>query len=321
MNNNMSNFTSVSTFLLLEFSNVRELQIVHFFVFLALYLIAITGNLLIIIAVTLDHHLHTPMFFFVLNLAMMDIGTISVIVPKSMAMSLTNNRSISFSGCVAQVFSYMFCVSSDFFLLIIMAHDRYVAICNPLQYERIMHKGACLQMVVIMWITSLSYAILHTGGTFANTFCSNMVNQFFCEVPQLLKLTCSKTFLVEGGLLILSCIIGLGGFIFIIITYFQIFAAVLRIPSVHGQKKALSTCLPHLVVVSVFTFTGVFAYAKPPSNISSGLDLAFAVMYTIIPSILNPLIYGMRNKELKTALRKLLDLEFSSKIIFKHLHN
>ncbi|XP_042331443.1 LOW QUALITY PROTEIN: olfactory receptor 14A16-like [Sceloporus undulatus] len=306
MKDNMINVTSISTFLLLEFTNVRDLQIAYFFVFLALYLMAITGNLLIIIAVTLDLHLHTPMFFFLLNLAVMDIGTISVTVPKSMAMSLTNNRSISFSGCVAQVFSYFFCLSSDFFLLIIMALDRYVAICNPLQYGRVMHKGACLQMVATVWIIGLSYAILHTGGTFANTFCSNMVNQFFCEVPQLLKLTCSKTFLVEGGLLILSCIIGLGGFIFIIITYVQIFAAVLSIPSVHGQKKALSTCLPHLVVVSVFIFSAVFAYGKPPSNTSSDLDLAVAVIYAIIPPILNPFIYSMRNKELKAALRKLL---------------
>ncbi|XP_042300157.1 olfactory receptor 14A16-like [Sceloporus undulatus] len=321
MKDNISNLTFISTFLLLEFSNVRELQIVYFFVFLALYLMAITGNLLIIIAVTLDHHLHTPMFFFLLNLAMMDIGTISVIVPKSMAMSLTNNRSISFSGCVAQVFFYIFCLASDFFLLIIMAHDRYVAICKPLQYERIMHKGACLQMVVIMWITSLSYAILHTGGTFANAFCSNVVNQFFCEIPQLLKLSCSKTYLVELGLLVLSCIMTLGCFIFIIITYFQIFAAVFRIPSVHGQKKAISTCLPHLVIVSVFVFSGVCTYANPPSNTSSGLDLVFSVMYAIIPSILNPLIYSMRNKQLKTALWKLLDLKFPSKIICKHLQN
>ncbi|XP_042329668.1 olfactory receptor 14I1-like [Sceloporus undulatus] len=317
----MSNFTSISTFLLLEFSNVRELQIVYFFVFLALYLMAITGNLLIIIAVTFDHHLHTPMFFFLLNLAIMDIGTISVMIPKSMAMSLTNNRSISLSGCVAQVFFYIFCLSSDFFLLIIMAHDRYVAICNPLQYERIMHKGACLQMIATVWIIGLSYAILHTGGTFANTFCSNVVNQFFCEIPQLLKLSCTKTYLVEVGLVVISCIIALGCFIFIIITYFQIFAAVLRIPSVHGHKKALSTCLPHLVVVSVFIFTGVFAYAKPPSNTSSDLDLAFAVMYAITPSILNPLIYSMRNKELKTALWKLFDLELLFKIISKNLCN
>ncbi|XP_042329666.1 olfactory receptor 14A16-like [Sceloporus undulatus] len=309
MKDNMSNLTFISTFLLLEFSNIRELQIVHFFVFLALYLMGITGNLLIILAVTLDHRLHTPMFFFVLNLAMMDIGTISVTIPKSMAISLTNNRSISFSGCVAQVFCYVFCLSSDFFLLIIMALDRYVAICNPLQYGRVMHKGACLQMVATVWIIGLSYAILHTGGTFTNTFCSNVISQFFCEVPQLLKLSCSKIFLVEGGLLIISCMIALGGFIFIIITYVRIFAAVLRIPSVHGQRKALSTCLPHLVVVSVFIFTSLFAYGKPPSNTSSDLDLAFAVIYVIIPPILNPFIYSIRNKELKAALWKLLDLE------------
>ncbi|XP_034992544.2 olfactory receptor 14A16-like [Zootoca vivipara] len=309
----MHNLTSMPAFLLLGFSDIRELQILHFFVFLALYLMAIIGNLLIIIAFVLDHHLHTPMYFFLMNLAMMDIGTISVVVPKSMAISLLNSRSISYSGCVAQVFFYFLFGTSDFFLLTIMAHDRNVAICNPLHYETIMHKGACNQMVAILWIASLLFAMLHTGSIFANTFCSNAVNQFFCEVPTLLKLSCSDYYLVEVGFLVLSWSMGLGCFIFIIITYIQIFSTVLKIPSVHGQKKALSTCLPHLTVVSVVLFSGVFAYARPPSDASSYTDISFAVIYTIIPPTLNPFIYSMRNKEIKAALWKLLDLGHSFK--------
>ncbi|XP_061445968.1 olfactory receptor 14I1-like [Rhineura floridana] len=315
----MTNFTSVSTFLLWEFSEVRELQILHFFVFLALYLTTITGNLLIIAAVVLDHHLHTPMYFFLTNLAMMDIGIVSVIIPKSMTNSITNSTSISYSACVAQVFFYLFFESSDLSLLTVMAHDCYVAICNPLQYETIMHRGACIQMATIGWILSLLYAMLHTSSTFANTFCSNAVSQFFCEIPKLLKLSCSDFYLVEVGLLLLGCNIALGCFIFIIITYMQIFSAVLRIPSVHGQKKALSTCLPHLTVVSVLVFTGIFAYARPSTDDPSDLDIAFGMIYTIIPPLLNPFIYSMRNKEIKTALWKLLEYGHSSKTLLKIL--
>nr|XP_003224621.2 PREDICTED: olfactory receptor 14A16-like [Anolis carolinensis] len=305
------------TLLLLQFSDIRVLQIFHFFIFLALYLMAVIGNLLIIIAIVFDHHLHTPMYFFLFNLATIDLGTISVIVPKLMAMSLKGDGSISHYGCAAQVFFYLFFASLDLVVLTVMAHDRYIAICNPLHYERIMHKEACLQMVAIGWATSLLYATLHTGGTFAITFCSNMISQFFCEIPQLLKLSCSRIYLVEVGLLIVSCGMTVGCFIFITVTYVQVFTTVLRIPSVHRQKKALSTCLPHLTVVSMLVFCGLFAYAKPPTGTSSKLDLAFAVVYTILPPMLNPFVYSMRNKEIKTALWKLLDFAISSKSILK----
>ncbi|XP_061447793.1 olfactory receptor 14I1-like [Rhineura floridana] len=313
----MSNSSSVSTFLLWEFSEVRELQILYVFLFLALYFTAMTGNLLIIAAVALDHHLHKPMYFFLTNLALMDLGIVSVIIPKSMTNSIMNNWSISYSGCVAQVFFYFFFGASDLSLLTVMAHDRYVAICNPLQYETIMHKGACLQMAAIVWFTSLLYAMLHTSSTFANTFCSNAVNQFFCEIPKLLKLSCSDFYLVEIGLIALGFFVGLGCFIFIIITYMQIFSAVLRIPSVHGKKKALSTCLPHLTVVLLLIFSGLFAYARAFNDVPSDLDISFAVIYTIIPPTLNPFIYCMRNKEIKTALWKFLNFADSSKTIFR----
>ncbi|XP_061446367.1 olfactory receptor 14I1-like [Rhineura floridana] len=315
----MNNLTTMSTFLLRELSELQELQILYVFLFITLYLTTLMGNLLIIVAVALDRHLHKPMYFFLANLAMMDVGSVSVMIPKSVANSIMNSRSISYSGCVAQVFFYFFFATSDFFLLTVMAHDRYVAICSPLQYERIMHKGACIQMAAIVLLTSLLYAILHTCGTFANTFCSNVVNQFFCEVPTLLKLSCSDFYLVEVGLLLLGCITALGCFIFIIITYLQIFSTVLRIPSVHGQNKALSTCLPHLTVVSVFLISAVFAYARPPTESSSELDIAFAVIYAIIPPMLNPFVYSIRNKDIKTALWKLLDVRHSPKTIFRVL--
>ncbi|XP_054849836.1 olfactory receptor 14A16-like [Eublepharis macularius] len=311
----MPNLTTKPGFLLLEFSDIRELQILHFFLFLTVYLTAVTGNLLIIIAVALDHRLHTPMYFFLLNLAILDLGSISVTVPKAMANSLMNNRSISYPACVAQVFFLFFLGGSDFAILTIMAHDRYVAICNPLQYETIMHQGACIQMAISAWITGMLYGILNTGGTFAISFCSNVVNQFFCEVPQILKLSCSDIYLVEVGIIIFSFSLGVGCFIFIIVTYIQIFGTVLRIPSVQGQKKALSTCLPHLAVVSLLVFSGIFAYVRPRTHSSSELNVLFAIIYVILPPLLNPFIYSMRNKEIKTALMKLSNFWHLSKII------
>ncbi|XP_048372479.1 olfactory receptor 14A16-like [Sphaerodactylus townsendi] len=303
--NKIPNLTSPSEFLLLEFSDIRETQILYFFAFLTVYLTAVTGNLLIILTVALDRHLRTPMYFFLMSLAVLDLGSVSVMVPKAMANSLMNSRSISYSGCVAQVFFLFLFLESDVFILTIMAHDRYVAICNPLQYETIMHRGACIQMVVSAWIAGILNGVLHTGGTFSITFCSNMIDQFFCEVPQILKLSCSDRYLVEVGLILFSLFLGIGYFIFIIVTYVQIFSVVLKIPSVHGQKKAISTCLPHLTVVSLFMFTAIFSYGRPHSYTSSDLNVLSAIMYAVLPPLLNPFIYSMRNKEIKIALLKL----------------
>ncbi|XP_053120414.1 olfactory receptor 14A16-like [Hemicordylus capensis] len=300
-----SNNSSVSEFLLLEFSDDREMQLLHFLLFLLWYLAIAAGNLLIICAVILDHHLHTPMYFFLMNLAIQDLGSVSVIVPKSIANSLLNTRHISFSGCVAQVLFFVVFSASDFALLTVMAYDRYVAICDPLQYEMVMNRQACIEMVACVWLTGLVYAILHTICTFATPFCSNVVNQFFCEIPQLLKLTCSDSYLIEMGVLGVSIIIGLGCFIFIIVTYVHIFTAVLRIPSVQGRQKAFSTCLPHLIVFSMLVFAGIFVYISP-SNTSSNLGLAFTVTYSMVPPMMNPVIYSMRNREIKNAVSKLI---------------
>ncbi|XP_066487529.1 olfactory receptor 14J1-like [Tiliqua scincoides] len=304
----MDNQTSISEFLLLEFSPTRELQILHFLLFLVLYWAAVTGNLLIISAVAFDRRLHTPMYFFLMNLALQDLGQVSVIIPKSMINSLLNTRHISYSCCVAQVLFFIIFAGSDFSLLTVMAYDRYVAICNPLQYEMIMNRTACMQMISGVWITGLLYGILHTCGTFAATFCSNVINQFFCEIPQLVKLYCSKVYQTEMLAVVISVLIVLGCFIFVITTYVQISREVLRIPSVQGKKKAFSTCLPHLIVLSTFIFTSCIAYLRTPSNTPSYMNLVFTIMYSTVPPMLNPVIYSMRNKDIKIALSKLLGL-------------
>uniref|UniRef100_A0A8C8RFD5 Olfactory receptor n=1 Tax=Pelusios castaneus TaxID=367368 RepID=A0A8C8RFD5_9SAUR len=298
-------------FLLLGFSDDRELQILHFVMFLGIYLAALIGNLLVITVIVLDHHLHTPMYFFLMNLSILDIGSISVTVPKSMANSLMNTRSISYAGCVLQVFLFFFFASADFALLTVMAYDRYVAICKPLHYETIMNRGACVQMAASAWISGLLNSALHTGNTFALSFCGgNMVDQFFCEIPQLLKLSCSDTYLGEVGVIAFNALLGLSLFVLISVSYVQIFTRVLKIPSELGRHKAFSTCLPHLIVVSLLLCTGTFAYLKPTSNSPSGLDLVVAVLYSVVPPMMNPVIYSMRNKEIKAALKKLTETRF-----------
>ncbi|XP_067173157.1 olfactory receptor 14A16-like [Apteryx mantelli] len=309
----MFNSSSLTEFLLLAFVDTWELQLLHFSLFLGIYLAALLGNGLIITAIACDHHLHTPMYFFLLNLSLLDLGTISTTVPKSVANSLWNTRAISYLGCAAQVFLFFFLLGGEYSLLTVMSYDRYVAICKPLHYGTIMGSRACVQMAVAAWASGFLHAALHTGNTFSMPLCQgNVVDQFFCEIPQILKLSCSDSYLREIGLLVVSGYLTFGCFIFIVLSYVQIFTAVLRIPSEQGRHKAFSMCLPHLAVVSLFVSTGIFAYLKPPSLSSPTLDLVVAVLYSVVPPTLNPLIYSMRNKELKDALRKVISWTFFS---------
>ncbi|XP_067159228.1 olfactory receptor 14A16-like [Apteryx mantelli] len=305
----MSNSSSLTEFLLLAFADTRELQLLHFSLFLGIYLAALMGNGLIITAIACDHRLHTPMYFFLLNLSVLDLGSISVTVPKSMANSLWDTKAISYSGCAVQVFFFLFLFAAEFYLLTVMAYDRYVAICRPLHYGTLMDSRACVKMAAVAWASGFFNAVVHTADTFSIPLCQgNTVDQFFCEVPPLLKLSCSDSYLREVGLIVVSLCLIFGFFIFIVLSYVQIFTAVLRIPSEQGRHKAFSMCLPHLAVVSLFISTVIFAYLKPPSISSPALDLVLSVLYAVVPPAVNPLIYSMRNKELKDALKKLVQL-------------
>ncbi|XP_027562871.1 olfactory receptor 14J1-like, partial [Neopelma chrysocephalum] len=300
----MSNSSSMAQFLLLTFTDRRELQLLHFCLFLGISLAALLANGLILSAVACDHHLHTPMGFFLLNLSLTDLGCICTTVPKAMHNSLWDTTTISYIGCAAQVF--FFFMSAEYFLLTIMCYDRYVAICKPLHYETLLGSRACAHMAAAAWATGFLYSLLHTTNTFSLPLCQgNALGQFFCEIPHILQLSCSGTYLREIGLLAFSAFPFLGCLIFIVFSYVQIFRAVLRIPSEQGWHKAFSTCLPHLAVVSIFVSTGTFAYLKPPSISSPSLDLALSVLYSVVPPALNPLIYSLRNQEIKDALRKM----------------
>ncbi|KAM9610995.1 olfactory receptor 14C36-like [Morphnus guianensis] len=303
----MSNSSSITQFLLLAFADTRELQLLHFWLFLGIYLAAFLGNGLIIIAVACDQHLHTPMYFFLLNLSLLDLGSISTTLPKSMANALLDTGAISYAGCSAQVFLFVFVMSSEFYLLTVMAYDRFIAICKPLHYGTLLGSRACANMAAAALGSGFLYAVLHTANTFSLPLCQgNAVNQFFCEIPQILKLSCSDSYLREIGLLVVSALIFGGCFVFIVLSYVQIFRAVLRIPSEQGRHKAFSTCLPHLAVVSPFLSTGMFSNLKPPSTSSPSLNLVVAVLYMVVPPTMNPLIYSMRNQELKDTLKKLI---------------
>ncbi|XP_066196426.1 olfactory receptor 14C36-like [Sylvia atricapilla] len=303
----MFNSSSISHFLLLALADRWQLQLLHFCLFLGISLVALLGNGLVIAAVTCGHHLHSSMFFFLLNLALSDLGSICTTVPKAMHNSLWDTRTISYAGCAAQVFLFVFFISAEFSLLTIMCHDRYVSICKPLHYRTLLGSRACAHMAAAAWTSGFLYALLHSSNTFSLPLChGNVLGQFFCEVPQILKLSCSHSKLRELGIILIGVFLAFGCFVFIVFSYVQIFQAVLRIPSEQGRHKAFSTCLPHLAVLCLFISTSFFAYLKPPSTSSPSLDLALPVLYSVVPPALNPLIYSLRNQELKAAVWTLM---------------
>ncbi|KAM4756009.1 olfactory receptor 14J1-like [Cyanocitta cristata] len=313
----MFNSSSISHFLLLALADTRQLQLLHFCLFLGISLAALLGNGLIISAVACGQHLHSPMFFLLLNLALTDLGSICTTVPKAMHNSLWGTRHISYSACAAQVFFFLFFLSAEYFLLTIMCYDRYVSICKPLHYGTLLGSRACAHMAAAAWASAFLYALMHTANTFSLPLCQgNALGQFFCEIPHILKLSCSKSYLRELGLIAVSVCLLFGCFVFIVFSYVQIFRAVLRIPSEQGRHKAFSTCLPHLAVVSLFLSTSAFAHLKPPSISSPSLDVAVSVLYSVVPPALNPLIYSLRNQELRDALRKVMTGYFSQVKIF-----
>ncbi|KFP22510.1 Olfactory receptor 14J1, partial [Egretta garzetta] len=295
----MSNSSSITQFLLLAFADTREMQLLHFWLFLGIYLAALLGNGLIITVVACDHRLHTPMYFFLLNLSLLDLGSISTTLPKSMANSFWDITAISYVGCVVQLFMFVFLLSAEYFLLTVMSYDRYVAICKPLHYGTLLGTRACVHMAAAAWGSGFLSAVLHMANAFSLPLCKgNALDQFYCEVPKILKLSCSNSYFRAVGLIVVSVCLALGCFVFIVVSYVQIFRAVMRIPSEQGRHKAFSTCLPHLAVVSLFLSTGIFSNLKPPSTSYPSLDLVVSFLYSVVPPAVNPIIYSMRNKEL-----------------------
>ncbi|XP_037364090.1 olfactory receptor 14C36-like [Talpa occidentalis] len=302
----MINSTMVTDFLLMGFSDVLDLRILYAFLFLLMYLATLLGNMLIITATTLDQNLHTPMYFFLRNLSILDMCYISVTVPNACVNSFTNNWAISVAGCAMQIFLVLWFASTELLFLTIMAHDRYVAICQPLHYPFIMNYQFCVRMTLASLFSGLIYAGVQTGNTFRLPFCqSNLVHQFFCDIPSLLRLSCSDTFNNEIVILIFAVVVGGGCFTFIVMSYVHIFSTMLKFTT-KEQRKAFSTCIPHILVVSVFLGSGSYVYLRPSVTSETIMDMILSVFYTIVPPFLNPIIYSLRNKQIKKTIKKVI---------------
>ncbi|XP_073077364.1 olfactory receptor 14A2-like [Manis javanica] len=303
----MANVTFVTVFFLLGFSEVWELQIVHGVLFLVVYLAVIMSNLLIITLITLDLQLQTPMYFFLKNLSLLDVFLVSVPIPKFIVNNLTHNTSISILGCASQVLLMTSFSAGEIFVLTAMSYDRYVAICCPLHYEVFMSSGTCALMAAVSWVTGGLFGAVYTAGTFSMPFCgSNVIPQFFCDVSSLLRMSCSETSMIVYVSIGLGMCLGMSCFICIMISYIYIFSTVLKIPTTKSQSRAFSTCLPHLIVVTIFIITACFVDLKPPSNSPSVTERLLSVIYTVVPPTVNPVIYSLRNKDMKQALLGLL---------------
>uniref|UniRef100_G3UFV1 G-protein coupled receptors family 1 profile domain-containing protein n=1 Tax=Loxodonta africana TaxID=9785 RepID=G3UFV1_LOXAF len=303
----MPNSTTVTEFLLMRFSDVWNFRVLHAMLFLMMYVATLLGNLLIVTVTTLAQSLHTPMYFFLRNLSVLDMCYISVTVPKACVIFLLDNRVISMVGCAAQIFLVILFAFAELLFLTIMARDRYVAICQPLHYPVIMNPRACVQMTLATVFSGLIYAGVHTGNAFRLSFChSSVVHQFFCDVPSLLKLSCSDTLSNEIVIFVSAVVIVGGCFIFIIMSYIHIFSAVLKLSTRGEQGKVFSTCVPHILVVTVFVVSGITVYLKPTSNSPTTQDMIISLFYSVVPPFLNPIIYSLRNKQIKEAIRRVM---------------
>ncbi|XP_059578430.1 olfactory receptor 1052-like [Alligator mississippiensis] len=275
--------------------------------FLLIYITTLLGNLGMILLIRYSPQLHTPMYFFLSNLSLVDLYYSSVSAPKLLADILGNAKTISYSACVAQTFLFFCFLTTEVFLLAAMAYDRYVAICNPLLYTVVMSRKLCVQLVAWSYLGGLLNSLTHTCSLLRLSFCGpNIIKHFFCDLPPLLKLACSDTHINEILFLVLSTAIGSFSTLIIIISYLYILFAILRIHSAEGRRKTFSTCASHLTAVIVFTGSLIFSYIQPTSNYSLEQEKVSAVFYSLVVPMLNPLIYSLRNREVKDNLRRMI---------------
>ncbi|KAM4860912.1 olfactory receptor 14C36-like [Thomomys bottae] len=302
----MANSTLVTYFLLMSFAEDWNLRLLLSMLLLLMYLSTLLGNLIIITVTTLDQNLHTPMYFFLRNLSIVDICYISVTVPNVCVNSVTGNKVISVAGCTMQIFLVIYCAYVEILFLTFMAWDRYVAICQPLHYPVLMNRKFCVQTSLASVLTGSIYSAVHTGNTFRLPFCqSNKVPQFFCDIPSLLRLSCSDTFL--NKLLLLLSVLGIGGgcFFIIALSYIRIFSTVFKLPT-RERGKAFATCTPHILVVTAFLSSISCVYLRPATTSETIQDIILSIFYIIVPPFSNPIIYSLRNKQVKESVRKVI---------------
>ncbi|XP_075403709.1 olfactory receptor 5B12-like [Tenrec ecaudatus] len=303
----MENSTEVTEFVLLGLSSDPQLQIPFLITFLVIYLITLVGNLGMMLLLFLDSHLHTPMYFFLSNLSLADFGYSSAVTPKLIVMLLTGDNVISFNECATQFFFFVTFITVETFLLASMAYDRFIAVCKPLHYTTIMTKNVCTYLVIGPYVCGFVDACIHTGNIFRLSFCrSNVIDHFFCDAPPLLTISCSDRYITE---LVIFCVVSfnvLSSIAVILISYLFILTTILRMRSSEGRHKAFSTCASHLTTVSIFYGTASFMYLQPRYSYSVGTDKMASLFYAIFVPMLNPLIYSLRNKEVKVAFQRLI---------------
>ncbi|KAM5189683.1 olfactory receptor 7A10-like [Callospermophilus lateralis] len=295
-------------FLLLGLSEDPELQPLIFGFFLSMYLVTVLGNLLIILAVISDSHLHTPMYFFLSNLSFVDICFTSTTIPKMLVNIQTQSKAISYAGCITQIHFFVIFAELDIFLLTVMAYDRYVAICQPLHYMVIMNHRLCVMLVLVSWVGSFLHAILQSLMVLQLSFYTDLeIPHVFCELNQVVHLACSDTFLNDLVMYITAVFLGGGPLTGILYSYCKIVSSIRAISSAQGKYKAFSTCASHLSVVSLFYGTSLGVYLSSAVTQNSHTIATASVMYTVVTPMLNPFIYSLRNKDIKSALRRLCE--------------
>ncbi|XP_002760259.3 olfactory receptor 10R2-like [Callithrix jacchus] len=303
----MANSSSVTEFLLLGFSSLGELQLVLFVVFLCLYLIILSGNIIIISVIHLDHSLHTPMYFFLGVLSISEIFYTIVILPKMLINLFSVLRTLSFVSCATQMFFFLGFAVTNCLLLGVMGYDRYAAICQPLHYAVLMSWRVCGQLAATCIISGFLISLVGTTLVFSLPFCgSNKVNHYFCDISPVIRLACADSYINELVIFIFGVLVLAVPLIFICISYGFIVRTILKIPSAEGKQKAFSTCASHLIVVIVHYGCASFVYLRPSAKFTSGKDRLVTVTYTIITPLLNPMVYSLRNKDVQLAIRKLI---------------
>ncbi|CAD7687303.1 unnamed protein product [Nyctereutes procyonoides] len=300
------NTTEITYFILLGFSDFPRILAVLFAVFLLIYILTLTWNLGLIILIRMDSHLHTPMYFFLSNLSFIDACYVTSTAPKMLSNFFQEEQTITFVGCAVQYFVFSTMGLSESCLMTAMAYDRYTAICNPLLYSSVMSPTLCIEMVLGSYLAALSASISQLCALFQLHFCGpNVIDHFFCDMPQLLVLSCTDTLFVNLLTAILTMIFGIINAFIIVISYGFIVITIMKITSAKGRSKAFNTCASHLTAVSLFYTSGIFVYLSSSSGGSSSFDRFASVFYTVVIPMLNPLIYSLRNKEIKDALKRL----------------
>nr|XP_005309081.3 olfactory receptor 10C1-like [Chrysemys picta bellii] len=299
------NHTSVTEFIILGFANLPHMEHLLFLLFICIYFITVLGNILILILINVDPALHTPMYFFLRNLSFLEICYTSVTLPKMMANLLSEDKTISFVGCAAQMYFFLLLGATECCLLAVMAYDRYSAICNPLHYAAIMNKTVCVRLAAGSWICGSLVALGHTTFIFTLPFCgSNVINHFFCEIQPVLTLVCGDTYWNEFQIIVAAAFVIMMPFLLILVSYIHIISTILKMSSAKGRHRAFSTCSSHLTVVVLFYGTAVFIYIRPKSSYSLDVDKLLSLFYSVVTPILNPIIYSLRNKDVKGATKE-----------------